>query len=146
MALEWTAGKSNIFIRPMCFTRPGYIHDGHEHEFDHTVIYANQPIRAEAEFADGSKLEQDFQPKDDGLGHFLIDANVKHRLRNMRPSDEEIVQSVDAMSPEQMRAELIRMKSRPLVAWCVYGHRDPQGEVLQRDIGWSKAYAEKARG
>jgi hypothetical protein len=24
--------------------------------------------------------------------------------------------------------------------WCVYAHRDPQGEVVQRSTGWGDAY------
>lgn len=136
MALEWTAGNSNIFIRPMCFSQPGYIHDGHTHNFDHTAIVFNNTIRAEAEFPDGRKVEQDFT----GPTHFLVDANVKHRLQNIAPTLAEVIAVVDAMTPDEMRAELIRLKTAPTQAWCVYAHRDPQGEVTERNIGWGKSY------
>lgn len=138
----WTAGKSNIFIREMNFEQPGYLHDGHHHEHDHTAIVFNHTLRAEAEFEDGTKHEEDFT----GPAHFLIDANVKHRLRSTQPTHAEAITAVEAMTPDQMRAELIKIRCAPMKAWCVYGHRDPQGVSVQRNSGWSRAYAEKSRG
>lgn len=134
--LIWQADKSNIFIRPMCFARARMLHDGHTHHFDHTVVVHTGAVRATVRFLDGREHTEDFRAP----AHFLIDAELTHKITCIRPTDAEVIQAVEAMSPDQMRAELIRLKTVPTQAWCVYAHRDPQGEVIQRNIGWDRAY------
>lgn len=45
--------------------------------------------------------------------HFLVKADVKH----------EIIAKEDGT-----------------IFWCVYSHRSPQGDVIQENIGWDRAY------
>lgn len=134
--LIWEASKSNIRIRPMNFARARVLHDGHTHFFDHTAVIHTGAVRATVRFLDGRTYTEDFHAP----AHFLIDAELTHQITCIRPTDAEVIAAVEAMSPDQMRAELIRLKTQPTQAWCVYAHRDPQGEIIQRNIGWSRAY------
>lgn len=45
--------------------------------------------------------------------HFLVKAGVKHEIVAKAPNT---------------------------VVWCVYAHRDPQGQVVQEYNGWSSSY------
>lgn len=45
--------------------------------------------------------------------HFLVKAEVKHEITALEDGTE---------------------------FWCVYGHRTPQGDVVQEFNGWSEAY------
>jgi len=45
--------------------------------------------------------------------HFLVRADVKHAIHALVDDTE---------------------------FWCVYSHRDPQGNVVQENIGWMAAY------
>lgn len=73
MSGEWESG--NIYIRPMCFDKAGAIHDGHEHNFDHTSIVFVGSVRVKWRIGEKSG-EQDFYAP----AHFLVRANVEHQI------------------------------------------------------------------
>lgn len=126
--MEWISG--NVFIRPMGGKdglRPGDVVKGHLHNYDHTSIFFSglwqvrrwQPIVNEAgepqRLPDGS---QAFYETDnferEGPFHLLIEANSLHEFTFLGPGMAR--------------------------AWCVYSHRNPQGDVAEHYSGWIEAY------
>lgn len=128
--MEWISG--NVYIRPMAFEeggfKPGQVMAGHTHNFDHTTVFFCgswkvrrwQPIvNAEGEpqklnGEDAWQMTDDFERE--GPFHVLIKANSKHEFTFLGP--DSIVGQ----------------------AWCVYSHRNPQGEVTVNATGWFPAY------
>lgn len=111
---EWVSGS--IFIRPMRMLAKGESIEGHTHNFDHTTIIFRGAVTIKGEKPDGSVKEGVFKsPRPDwhGPSHALINAEVRHTITAMEDGT---------------------------IAWCVYSHRDPQGEVWQQYNGWQDAY------
>jgi len=111
---EWVSG--NIFIRPMRLMKAGDSIQGHTHNFDHTTIVFSGAVRIEATLPDGTKIDRVFKsPRPDwaGVSHALIKAEVTHKITALEGNT---------------------------IAWCVYAHRDAQGEVWQEYNGWQDAY------
>lgn len=109
--MEWVSG--NIFIRPYPLALAGDRCMGHKHNFDHTTIVFKGAVHVRAGLPDGSVIERDFGEGMSNGRHFLVKAEVEH----------EIVALVDNTE-----------------FWCVYSHREPQGEVIQHYDGWDTAY------
>ena len=115
--MEWISG--NILIRPNALPVVGDKVDGHTHNFDHTTIVFKGRVNVKAWKAlpDGAKGEfladRNFGGPDDISRHFLVKANVLHEITALEPNTE---------------------------FWCVYSHRDPQGDVTQVNTGWGEAY------
>jgi hypothetical protein len=125
---EWASG--NVYIRTMGAGRfgleVGEVISGHTHNFDHTSIFFNGrwKVKRWSKLVDGAGTEQEswvIVPGDeferDGPFHLLIHAGCKHEFTYLG-------------SPDGM----------PGRAWCVYSHRNPQGEVVDNWNGWSPAY------
>lgn len=111
---EWVSG--NVFIRPMILAKAGDVVQGHAHNFDHTTIVFSGSVRIEAKTPDGREIDRVFKsPRPDWAGgsHALIKAEVAHKITALEDNT---------------------------IAWCVYAHRDPQGEVWQEYNGWQDAY------
>ena len=115
--MEWISG--NIFIRPNKLPEVGNSVDGHTHNFDHTTIVFSGRVNVKAWKAmpDGTKGEfladRNFGGADDISRHFLVKADVFHLITALEPNTE---------------------------FWCVYSHRDPQGDVSVANTGWMDAY------
>lgn len=108
--MEWISG--NIFIRPNLNLLKGQVIQGHRHNFDHTTIVFKGAVHIKATLPDGSVIERDFG-EGFPLRHCLIKAEVVH----------EITALVDGTE-----------------FWCVYAHRDAQGNVTQEVTGLYEAY------
>ena len=115
--MEWASG--NIYIRPTLLTKIGDAVQGHIHNFDHTTLVFSGGVHVKATGPNGEIIERDFYAPLAGAelhamqGHFLVKKDWKH----------EITALVDGT-----------------VFWCVYSHRDPQGDVVQENNGWHKNY------
>lgn len=111
---EWVSG--NVFIRPSRMLAKGEIVQGHKHNFDHTTIVFSGAVRIKGTLPDGTVIEREFRsPRPDWAGpsHALIKAEVGHEITALEDGT---------------------------IFWCVYSHRDPQGEVWQNYTGWEPAY------
>lgn len=112
--MEWVSG--NIFIRPMRMLARGEVIEGHAHNFDHTTIVFRGAAIIRGELPDGTIIEREFKPPSPdwaGPSHALIKADVKHTITATEDGT---------------------------MVWCVYAHRDPQGQVWQKFTGWEEAY------
>ena len=111
---EWVSG--NIFIRSIGWLDTGETIQGHKHNFDHTMIVFKGAVKVNAVLPTGEKVERTFMsPRPDygGPSHCLIKAGVTHELVAVEPDT---------------------------TAWCVFSHREPQGEVVLKYDGWQGAY------
>jgi len=109
--MEWVSG--NILIRPMKLTKHGPPMEGHKHNFDHTSIVFKGTVHVSAILPNGQVIERDFGEGAPHGKHFLVKADVTHKIIAL--TDEAEV-------------------------WCVYAHRTPQGDVVQHFDGWMDAY------
>lgn len=126
---EWTCG--NIHIRPMLFWRRGFFIPGHQHNFAHTTFFYTGRYRVRRRRGEGPWQEQVFVAP----AHCLIEADMEHEITDIRPTLREAWRD-----RELLRLWFWNLLLPVNVAWCVYSHRDPQGEVIQENIGWSRAY------
>lgn len=108
--MEYECG--NIFIREMRLEKAGNIIAGHEHNFDHTTYCARGAMRVESLNADGTVKDSTEIDADKGLSWVLILAGVRHRITALRDNT---------------------------IGHCIYAHRTPQGEVVQKYTGWQPA-------
>jgi len=110
--MEWISG--NVFIRPQKLAKAGDKVEGHKHNFDHTTIVFSGAVHVRAVLPDGSIIERDFgEGTLHGLRHFLVKADVEHEITALADDTE---------------------------FWCVYSHREPQGEITLANTGWEDAY------
>jgi quercetin dioxygenase-like cupin family protein len=109
--MEWISG--NIFIRPNVLAKAGDVTDGHTHNFDHTTIVYKGAIHVKASLPDGTVIERDFGEGQPNGRHCLIRADVLHEITALVDDTEY---------------------------WCVYSHREPQGEISLVNTGWPDAY------
>ena len=111
---EWVSG--GILIRPMGIMKSGQVVASHKHNFDHTTIVFTGAVRIRAVLPDGTEIDRIFKsPRANwgGPSHALIRAGVEHEITALEDNT---------------------------VPWCVYSHRDPQGEIVQQYNGWRDAY------
>lgn len=92
------------------YLSPCGICDSHSHPFDHTTLIVKGSILIKAKAKDGKLLNEVFNAGE----HVLIPAECEHEMKNVGEQDA--------------------------LAWCVYSHRTPQGEVVQEYSGWDEAY------
>jgi hypothetical protein len=112
--VEFVAG--NIFVRPMTFAKRGDVVQGHAHNFDHTTFALFGSVRVVALLPNGERQEVDLRQSEfpgDRRVYALIKAGVQHEITCTSEGGAE--------------------------CWCVYSHRDPQGEVVQEWTGWLPA-------
>jgi len=94
--------SGNIYIRPCLLSKKGDKVQGHEHNFDHTTIFFSGSFHVK--FYDpetGESREMDFAAPD----FLLIKKNIHHEISSTSEGES--------------------------IFWCVYSHRDPNGEVVQ---------------
>jgi hypothetical protein len=108
---EFVSGS--IFVRQMMPFKPGDIIEGHKHNFDHTSIFFNGRWRVKKWAPDNKTLDKNVEV--DAPCYLLIEADCKHEFEYLGGDDDGI-------------------------AWCVYSHRTPQGEVVIEANGWMPAY------
>jgi hypothetical protein len=148
--MEWISG--NIFIRPMGGRgglRPGEVVAGHTHNFDHTTIcFAGRwrvrkwvPVVRD----DGSPIEgewgQIIDVKRDGPFHLLIEAGARHEFTFLGASVPAWMELHTAkLPPDEARSFCDQYSHAVGRAWCVYSHRNPQGDVVEHNTGWDEAY------
>ena len=108
--MEYACG--NVFIREMRFDGLKPI-EGHAHNFDHTTYCARGAMRIESLADDGSVRQATELDSSEGLSWALIEAGVRHRITPLREGT---------------------------IGHCIYAHRTPQGETVQKFTGWAPAY------
>jgi hypothetical protein len=94
---------------------PGETVKGHKHCFDHTSIFFCGDWHVKAWTAEG-ELEHDFTRT--APFHLLIDKDCLHEFTFLGGAPQGL-------------------------AWCVYSHRSPDGEVIEQSTGWHEAYSPK---
>lgn len=108
--MEWVSG--NIFIRPNEMMKAGDVIEGHAHNFDHTSFVVNGAVNVRATTPDGRQLDANF-----GNGypfrHFLVLKDVEHTITALEDGTD---------------------------FYCIYSHREPQGDIVQTVTGWTEAY------
>lgn len=109
--MEYASG--NVFIREMLFERAGESRDGHEHNFDHVTYVAKGALLIESLNDDGSVRQAVVKRATDGHNWVLIKAGVRHRIEALEDGS---------------------------IGHCIYAHRNPQGEVVERYDGWMPGY------
>lgn len=109
--MEWISG--NIFIRPRGPLRENETIPGHRHNFDHTTIVFHGAIRVRAKTPSGQIIIREFGEHLPNGRHFLVKADVEHEITALVEGTE---------------------------FWCVYSHRNSQGDVVQNFDGWSDSY------
>ena len=105
--------SGNIFIREMKFEKAGDVVTGHTHNFDHTTYVVRGALRIEALADDSSVLRSVEKRASDGHNWVLIKAEVRHRITALEAGT---------------------------TAHCIYAHRNPQGNVVQKYDGWTPGY------
>lgn len=116
--MEWVSG--NVFIRPIALAKAGEKMDGHTHNFDHTTIVFTGAVRV-VKRRPTNQMDASGRPimvvvSEKNLkapASILIEANAHHEITAIENNS---------------------------VLWCVYSHRDPQGDVVQEYNGWQAAY------
>lgn len=108
--MEIIAG-GNIYIRKGTVPNAGEVVEGHAHNFDHVTLVRRGSFRIEQLDETGNVVRA--VDRDAIEGHVLIKAGVIHRLTALEDNS---------------------------VYWCIYAHRNPQGEVLENYDGWTPAY------
>jgi hypothetical protein len=94
--------SGNIYIRPCLLSKKGDSVQGHEHNFDHTTIFFSGSFHVKTyDPGTDTRQEMDFTAPD----FMLIKKHVHH--------------------------EIISTSEGESIFWCVYSHRDPNGEVVQ---------------
>lgn len=104
---------SNTFFRPNYLERKGDVIHGHAHNFDHVTMVVQGSVEIEALLPDGSTrkvIKRAAGPFQDRVVN--IRAGVKHEITALEDGSEFL---------------------------CIYSHRDPQGESVQKFCGWYKA-------
>ena len=103
----------NIFIRKGQIEMAGETVDGHEHNFDHVTIVKSGSMRIEQLDEAGNVVRSVEKVASANNSHVLILAGAIHRLTALEDNSSY---------------------------WCVYAHRDPQGELVEHYDGWKEAY------
>lgn len=135
----------NIFVRTGTIA-PGEQIVGHEHNFDHVTYCSVGRIRILGVDRDGTEYETVIE-----AGQYaLVRADVQHTLINEPGLPKEAKSILDSVLAELTdkfpgAAELVaELVSRHLAVHahyhCIYAHREPQGDVVQRYTGWPEAY------
>lgn len=104
--------SGNIYIREYDL-KPGETIRGHLHHFDHTS-FTMVPVRVRRTWADGREEVKDFAPGE----YFLVEKDCWHEITSL---------AIEPGPHDKF--------------FCIYSHRDPQGEVVQTYDGWHLAHA-----
>ena len=115
--------SGSIFIRMMDNgdpdgMLPGERVESHRHNFDHTSVFFNGNWRIR-KWDNNDVLEHDFERT--APFHLLIDKDCFHEFTFLGGADRGL-------------------------AWCIYSHRTPNGEVTREYTGWEEAYGMKDEG
>ena len=103
--------SGSIFIRRALPEVPiGTVMQGHTHNFDHTSLLLSGSVRARVLTPTGDVLTEGVYRAPWSL---LIKAEHHHEFEALEDGT---------------------------TLWCVYSHRDPQGEVCVEFNGWTDAY------
>ena len=120
---EFVAG--NVYIRTngnLQGVDPGAVIPGHRHNFDHVAIFFNGRWRMKRWHA-GDAISQ--KPALDITREaplfLLIDKDCFHEF------------------------EYLALNKEKGVSWCVFAHRNPQGEVIEEYDGWRDAHELRER-
>lgn len=103
--------SGNLFFRKNLLAHAGDRINGHTHNFDHNSLVVSGSVHVKATKPDGTTIERGFDAKTNKI--FLVLAEVKHEIIALEDNTE---------------------------FWCLYSHRNPQGEVVQEYDGWRPAY------
>ena len=133
--LEREMVSGNIFIRPGRFQKEGEFVDGHQHNFDHTTIFFKGTFKVETLDPDGIKNEYIFIAP----SHLLIKKEVEHKITLI---EEEVYFVRNEWwrwwNPFSWRWG--RWNKYGGLMWCVYSHRDQNGEVVQEHNNNMESY------
>ena len=149
--------SGNIFIRKMNNKTgfgPGYVIRGHTHNFDHTSIFFTglwrvkkwkRRVTEDGKYMMDEKgeeiwiLEHEFERE--GPFSLLIEADAKHEFTFVHFRVPDWMENFISLMPENDAKVFRKMyESGNGQAWCVYSHRNPQGDVTVNETGWEEAY------
>lgn len=144
---EWHGG-GNVFIRPNIVAEAGHVCEGHTHNYAHLTLFWSG-WRADATLPDGTVVTRDFPAGSYGL----IRADVCHKFtalpHEMTGHETELLDAVtavaDGAAPVETLAPAValyrrRHREQPHHFWCMYAHRNAQGDVVQEYNGWPASY------
>lgn len=145
--MEWTSG--NIHIRPTTLPASGNMVPGHKHPFAHTMFQFSGASHVKGGAVDGEfyspvlamilhRLGRDMSGN---KSYELIEAGVSHELTAIQPTKDEALKQIASLDEETVRDLLASVMAMPSMPWCVFSLRDPQGNVIENDIGNHLAYA-----
>lgn len=149
---EWDSG--NIRIRPTMLPEPGRELEWHYHPFAHTGFHFTGAARGKVRLKDGTIYSQDFYSRQlsfimHKLGrdmsanesHSLIYPNTDHTFEAIQPTKVKALEMIAHLDEAGVRDLLAEVISMPSTVWCTFAHRDPQGQIIQNNIGWHHAYS-----
>ena len=102
--------SGNLFIRPMCGAKAG---DIVTESHSHNFDHTTSLFKGSLRIEATLRDGTTVVREGKAPSHWLIKANVAHKLTALEDDT---------------------------VAWCVYSHRSPQGDVVVEYDGWDKAY------
>jgi hypothetical protein len=163
--MEWESG--NIYIRANAFDQAGMQIDRDLHTFDHTTFIRRGWLLARAKLPNGTEIVEQFaSPEYAEVRRLQLKYEPNKVLRPIRFADttnefghpqfnvrfieqgEPVPEGGNEIEfdPAAWHA-LIRkdvthsfLMLAPTIFDCTYAHRDPQGNVVQKNIGWRAAY------
>lgn len=163
--MEWTSG--NIQIRPNAFDQTGMQIDRDLHNFDHTTFIRRGWLLARAKLPNGTEIVDQFaSPEFAEIRRLQLKYEPHNVLRPVRFADtytedghpqfnvrfiaqgEPVPdggQEIDfdpAAWHALIRADVTHsfLMLAPTIFDCTYSHRDPQGNIVQTNVGWRASY------
>lgn len=103
--------SGNIFLRRVRLEKEQDKLPGHTHNFDHTTFVTKGRVHVLATCPDG--CAPPLNQDFEAGDYFLVRANWQHEITALTDKVE---------------------------FFCIYSHRNPQGEVVQAYNGWKEAY------
>lgn len=163
--MEWNSG--NIRIRPNAFDQVGMQIDRDLHNFDHTTFIRKGWLLARANLPNGTEIVEQFaSPEYTEIRRLQLKYEPHKVLRPVRfpdttneigrpqfnvvfikqgepvPAGGKEIEFEPAAWHALIRADVTHsfLMLAPTVFDCTFAHRDPQGNVVQENVGWEASY------
>ena len=120
----------NIYFRMNVLRYAGDKIDGHHHNFPHATFFWSGEFLLRARKAGAPLCEEDITSPD---------IRLRARKAGVLLCEEDIIAPDIRLILPDIDHEIIA-KTDNCLFLCVYAHRDPQGNVIQRCEGYSAAY------
>lgn len=140
--------RGNIFLRPMNLSKAGNTIQGEQHNFDHVFMV----IKGKVLIREGHKVEVTRElPERPGKELRIIDSRPVE-VDVILPAGPVLVKewhgpvvenAFEAGTCKLIRAELwhetVSLEDGT-IAFCIFAHRDPNGNIIQHGCGFSHGY------